>query len=147
MIKLKELCKKKGMKAPDLIEKANIDLTPVQFSAITAGHVLPTPETLEKICYALGCTPADLWDDPCEYTYSSLRGKPERKKTMPRDDSNGLRALFDSLPPSNKRFAVRLPDDKRGKVLEKLRTMGYTSFGQYVRLKVVPGLIGENKEN
>jgi transcriptional regulator with XRE-family HTH domain len=59
--RIKEIRTSKNIKSIDLAKKAGI--TSVYLSYIEAGEKIPTLETLEKICDALGITLAELFTE------------------------------------------------------------------------------------
>lgn len=101
------------------------DVNAVQFSAITAGNVLPTRETMDVICRTLDCCPTDLY----EREDLILTGeKPEQRRAKAaspeeeKEDHDGM-----------ERFRVWLRPEEKEALIRACAVLGYRNTSEWFR--------------
>lgn len=118
---------KKNVTQAEIVRKLP-DVNAVQFSAITAGNVLPTKGTLNVICETLDCQPTDLYDrkdlilvdDPVE---TSQQGVIVRKRSASaKEDHEGM-----------ERFRVWMRPEEKEALFRACTILGYRNVSEWFR--------------
>lgn len=107
------------------------DVNAVQFSAITAGNVLPTKGTMEVICQVLDCRPTDLYDradliltgeEPKVYPLHEADVHFSRKPEIVKEDHEGM-----------ERFRVWMRPEEKEALINACAVLGYRNTSEWFR--------------
>lgn len=122
---------KKSVTQADIVRKLP-DVNAVQFSAITAGNVLPTRETMEVICHVLDCRPTDLYDradliltgedEPMPIQEAEVHGRPAPAQAAVKEDHDGM-----------ERFRVWMRPEEKEALTRACAILGYRSTSEWFR--------------
>ena len=122
---------KKSVTQAEIVRKLP-DVNAVQFSAITAGNVLPTKGTLKVICETLDCQPTDLYDrqdlilvDDLAVTplrEADVHGKSASATSAEKEDHEGM-----------ERFRVWMRPEEKEALTRACTILGYRSTSEWFR--------------
>lgn len=122
---------KKSVTQADIVRKLP-DVNAVQFSAITAGNVLPTRGTMEVICQVLDCRPTDLYDradliltgedEPTPIQEAEVHGRPAPAPAAEKEDHEGM-----------ERFRVWMRPEEKETLTRACTILGYRSTSEWFR--------------
>lgn len=121
---------RKGIKQADVVREIE-DVNAVQFSAIVAGNVLPTKDSMKVICDMLECTPTDLYDrdeliltgdEPKVYPLHEADVHFSRKPEIVKEDHEGM-----------ERFRVWMRPDEKEALINACAVLGYRNTSEWFR--------------
>lgn len=104
-----------------------IEITEVAMSFILNGYVLPTRETLRRICESLKCEPLDLYDASDLKILSNVKTDANQKKTQ-----IGGRVVNGRAEGSTRLF-FWIDEQEKANLIAAVKSLGYRTITEWLR--------------